>query len=273
MRGAPNLSGFLFALAAGIVIVPPVVGQARLGPVIVGSGAAATSGPGGSAMLTLGQPVVGAAVSDTVTLGLGLWPGLVRGVPTPVSLAWFRAVWTARGAELSWAVSGDAADLTGFHVYRGPEDGARVRLTAELLQGSARFRFTDPAPPPGDVAYWLEERGRTGERAWHGPVHVRVPGPTEPGLALLPASPNPVRGSTRLTFRVPAAGWVRLSLFDQRGRLVRTLVDGEVPAGSHEATWTGRDAANRPVAAGIYFVRLETAEGTRAGKLAVLPRR
>ena len=42
-----------------------------------------------------------------------------------------------------------------------------------------------------------------------------------------------------------------LRVFDLRGRLVETLVDGPLPAGPHEVAW---DAHGVP--AGVYFVQL-----------------
>jgi len=63
---------------------------------------------------------------------------------------------------------------------------------------------------------------------------------------------------------------VSLHVFDLQGRLVRTLLSGEVVAqGRHEAVWDGRDASGRQAASGTYFFRLE-AGGQVETKRAVL---
>jgi hypothetical protein len=52
------------------------------------------------------------------------------------------------------------------------------------------------------------------------------------------------------------------------GRLLKVLVEGEIPAGSHEAVWDGRDAAGRAVPSGSYLARLVAGgkvEGVRMG--------
>ena len=86
----------------------------------------------------------------------------------------------------------------------------------------------------------------------------------------LAAWPNPFNPKTTLRFTNPTAGHVSLRLFDCSGRLVTSLVDEPLPAGSHETVWDGRDAGGRPVASGVYFARLE-AEGFRtSGKLVLL---
>ncbi|MGH7492780.1 MAG: FlgD immunoglobulin-like domain containing protein [bacterium] len=69
--------------------------------------------------------------------------------------------------------------------------------------------------------------------------------------------PNPFNPSTVINFSLPAAGNVRLRVYDLSGQLVRTLVSGEMPAGQHSVRWHGDDAFNRFVAAGMYFYKIE----------------
>ncbi len=86
-------------------------------------------------------------------------------------------------------------------------------------------------------------------------------------LDLAPNYPNPFNPSTRLTFTLPRQGRVSLRIYDPAGRLVRTLVEGELPAGVQQVTWNGRDAAGRSVGAGVYFARLVTPDGERLQKM------
>ena len=61
---------------------------------------------------------------------------------------------------------------------------------------------------------------------------------------------------------------MRRAVYDLAGRLVRVLVEGEVPAGSHQAVWDGRDASGRAMASGSYLARLVAGgkvEGVRMG--------
>jgi hypothetical protein len=80
---------------------------------------------------------------------------------------------------------------------------------------------------------------------------------TRESLVLHDAAPNPFNPMTTIKYDLPAAGPVRLSVFDIAGRLVRTLVDESMPQGSHEAVWDGRDATGREVGSGSYLARLE----------------
>jgi hypothetical protein len=88
-----------------------------------------------------------------------------------------------------------------------------------------------------------------------------------PALQLHPAQPNPSRGSTTLRFDLPIPQHVRLSIHDVSGRRVRTLFTGPADVGSHEVVWFGRDDRGRTAASGVYWMRLETDEGSRTRRM------
>ncbi len=89
------------------------------------------------------------------------------------------------------------------------------------------------------------------------PASAAPPGAAPALLVLRPNAPNPFNPRTTIGFYLPDGGPVRLSVFDVAGRLVRTLVAGSMPRGSHEAVWDGRDSSGRTVASGSYLARLE----------------
>jgi hypothetical protein len=84
------------------------------------------------------------------------------------------------------------------------------------------------------------------------------------------AAPNPFNPATTLHFSLPAAGHVELRVFDVQGRLVRSLVDGQRPAGAGEARWDGRDTDGRQVASGTYYARLAAAGRTSVKPLVLV---
>jgi hypothetical protein len=76
-------------------------------------------------------------------------------------------------------------------------------------------------------------------------------------LELAQNQPNPFNPSTTIAFALPAAGAVRLEVYDVHGHRIRGLVDGVLPAGPHRIAWDGRDGAGRRAASGLYFYRLQ----------------
>jgi len=83
-----------------------------------------------------------------------------------------------------------------------------------------------------------------------GVVDVAEEAPTEISFAL--AGANPAADEVDFRFGLPAGARVSLSIYDVSGRRVARLVDGELPAGSHVATWKSREVGAAP---GVYFVR------------------
>lgn len=87
------------------------------------------------------------------------------------------------------------------------------------------------------------------------------------GLRLDPAGANPFRVGTAFTFSLPHAGEARVTVHDAAGRLVEVLADGFHEAGTHRAAWEGRSAGGTAVASGVYFVRLDAADGSLTRKV------
>lgn len=90
-----------------------------------------------------------------------------------------------------------------------------------------------------------------------------VPAPVTVSLA---AYPNPFNPATVIEYAVGRAGPVHLAVFDLAGRLVSTLVDGEHrDSGLHSIAYTAEQSAS-----GVYFVRLQTADGDAIEKIVLL---
>jgi hypothetical protein len=104
-------------------------------------------------------------------------------------------------------------------------------------------------------------------------------GPTDsPAIAAAPIQDalwqrgaNPASVESRLGFALGVEGPVSLRVFDLQGRRIATLFEnGHHPAGRFESTWDLRDEQGRRVAAGTYFVRLETSRGTANDRVVIL---
>lgn len=75
--------------------------------------------------------------------------------------------------------------------------------------------------------------------------------PTE--LSLSPVFPNPFNPATQLTFNIPTAMPITLSVMDINGRVVDTIVNGMVKSGAHSIRWRRHSKTS-----GVYFFKLET---------------
>jgi S-formylglutathione hydrolase FrmB len=101
----------------------------------------------------------------------------------------------------------------------------------------------------------------------HIPVSdADVPAATAQSFRLAQNYPNPFNSRTQIEFELPAAQAVRLTMFDNLGREVKTLFSGSIGAGRQQISV---DAAGLP--SGIYFYQLRTASGlTQTRKMLLL---
>jgi len=128
-------------------------------------------------------------------------------------------------------------------------DDARAR-TADLRANTV-YTFT----PATDVSQFRLVVG-TPEG-----VRSQVDGLLPKEFALGNNYPNPFNPSTTIPVDVPVASDIHLTVYNILGAEVRTLYRGHIEAGRYWISWDGRGAGGSPVATGVYFVRLTTANG------------
>ncbi len=193
--------------------------------------------------------------------------GVLGGVPTARVVG--AGAGSGAGILVGWRFDPGQGDAC--HVYRSVDGEGPERLTASPLSpADGGVEYLDPAtglPPAAELVYVFAlyregvEVGRSAEvgLTWSAASPLR--------LLLRPCRPNPFNPTTTLTLALPRAGHVRLAVHDLRGRLVRVLLDGPLPAGEHELTWDGRDEAGRAVPSGTYVACLRSDRGRASCKL------
>jgi hypothetical protein len=115
-------------------------------------------------------------------------------------------------------------------------------------------------PPGSEVAAAGLRRPGVGEKV-----------PLPAAFALRQNHPNPFSSRTTIRFELPVATPVRLEVFDAQGRLVRTLADGQFPAGFHAVEWDQRDKSGRALGPGVYLYRIQAGSFRDQKKMVLLP--
>jgi len=82
--------------------------------------------------------------------------------------------------------------------------------------------------------------------------------------------PNPFNPTTTISYDLPQSSHVSLEIFNVLGQRVRTLLEGDKPAGYYTATWDGSDNRGKGVASGIYFYRIKTGDFIETKKMVLL---
>lgn len=84
-----------------------------------------------------------------------------------------------------------------------------------------------------------------------------LPQPGAEAAWFAPPWPTPASGRVNLSYTLPRAARVTLSIHDAMGRVVRRVVTDRVePAGRHATVWDGRTDAGTDAASGVYLASL-----------------
>lgn len=222
--------------------------------------------------LPTGEPAYAACSNEILPFEIGAPLLLVPGGIVPAMTVDLTATADAGAVELAWTADGiDCADRV--HVFRTAADGSLERVVA-LEDGDACGRWTDADAPLDLDGVRYQVTLETGAGALVSP-EVTVSDAPDAGrlpsrAQLLPNVPNPFNPATDLRFSLARSGPVRIDLFDTAGRRVRRIDLGEQPAGENFVTWRGQDDAGRPVASGVYLVRLTTEDGIDSQRIVLL---
>jgi subtilisin family serine protease len=99
-----------------------------------------------------------------------------------------------------------------------------------------------------------------------GGVLPQPPGTPEPTVFDLKQNyPNPFNPATDITYDLPVASHVKITVWDLNGRLVATLVNEQEVVGRHRVTFTSGNLAT-----GVYLYRLETNGATLTRKMVLI---
>jgi hypothetical protein len=106
--------------------------------------------------------------------------------------------------------------------------------------------------------------------AMHTPTGTKEKPITLPEAGKLSVAPNPFAVQALVRWQLPKLGEARVQMYDNSGRLVRTLLNMTLQPGSYSAIWDGKDNLGRELPCGAYFCRLLTAGGSTSRMIVLL---
>lgn len=82
--------------------------------------------------------------------------------------------------------------------------------------------------------------------------------------------PNPFNPSTTIRFDLFERSPVKIQIYNILGQLIRVLLEGVIPPGSHFAVWDGKNGRGLSVGSGVYFYRLSTPGSSLTQKMMLI---
>jgi hypothetical protein len=144
-----------------------------------------------------------------------------------------------------WDAEVQPGDTTWVSIAFEPEAAGAAEDTLYVI--------TDAAVCPLLEAVVRGEAVLTAGEAAQAPAHLALSGPV----------PNPIGSDAAVQLALPAAGMVRLDLYDVSGRLAQSVWGGWLDAGYHTIRWSPA------VPAGLYVLRLGTSTGTETARVVI----
>ncbi|MDP2401275.1 MAG: carboxypeptidase regulatory-like domain-containing protein, partial [Actinomycetota bacterium] len=82
--------------------------------------------------------------------------------------------------------------------------------------------------------------------------------------------PNPFNPETTISYAVKDPAAVRIEIYNVKGQLVRSLVNGEHNSGRYNVVFNGKDNAGNNIASGVYFYRMTTDKYSATKKMILM---
>jgi hypothetical protein len=166
---------------------------------------------------------------------------------------------------VTWNPISDGRDFVIYNVYR---DGVQVGTATNTM-------YPDPDLPSGEYTYNITaefDGGYESDFSNDAPVVV-----TESDNILIPVRteltgnyPNPFNPETKIKFSLNKDSDVSIKIYNIKGAVVRTLVNGEMNAAYHEIIWDGKDNAGKQVGSGVYFYKMKAEKYTATKKMILM---
>jgi hypothetical protein len=185
--------------------------------------------------------------------------------PLPVQYLSFTATKAGNDAKLQWTTSQEENNK-GFEVQKSVDGASWTVLGFVAGAGNSQtprsYQYTDQDLAPGKYYYRLRQVDNDGKSDISKVVSVTISGELQ--MELLQNRPNPFNNSTSIIIIIPKAGRISLTVYDQLGRPIRTLLDADKLPGTYTIQMS-RDG----LSGGIYYYKLNSKDGSTTRKMTI----
>ena len=158
--------------------------------------------------------------------------------------------------------------LTGYKIYRDNE-------VVHTAPASMMITWQDISIPLGTHIYYATALYGNVESDTTSSFTFIVSGiddnpPLTPHTYLGQNYPNPFNPSTEIHFSLAEPGKVIIDIYNQKGELVRNLLNGNCTAGTNKVFWDGLDNEGKIVSSGVYYYRMRNGAYSSTRKMLLL---
>ncbi|MFZ9760126.1 MAG: GEVED domain-containing protein [Candidatus Kapaibacteriota bacterium] len=195
-----------------------------------------------------------------------------EGRVTPVELVAFDARRTGSAVALDWATASEQ-NSGWYEVERAVATGNELafeRIETIPAAGNSTTRreynaVDNNVRNGATYVYRLRMVDRDGTFEYSDEVAVVIGDNSNNAVSISEARPNPVSGVANFEYTINTTGSVRVELTDMIGRVVSTIFEGNVSAGTH-----GLEVSAESLAAGMYQIVIKSGDNVATRSLQVV---
>lgn len=171
----------------------------------------------------------------------------------PVELISFNANVNGKSVTLNW-ITATEINNSGFEVERKISNSTWEKIGFVSGYGTTTekqsYSYSDRNLSDGNYSYRLKQVDFNGTFEYSKSIEILVVAPNK--FELSQNYPNPFNPTTSISFTLPQAGNVKLSVYNLLGQEVQNLVNGFMESGSHSVSFEAKNLNS-----GIYLYKLE----------------
>ena len=189
--------------------------------------------------------------------------GSYSGNPMPVELTSFTATASNGAMKLSWKTATEISNQ-GFNVERSADKSSWTKLAFVQGQGNSNkskaYSYSDNSVKAGKYYYRLRQIDVNGAYKYSNTIEADFVLPSV--YTLNQNYPNPFNPNTMISYALPNASNIKISVYNAIGETVQILENAFKAAGTYSVSF---NASNMP--SGIYFYRIEAGKFTLVRKM------
>jgi hypothetical protein len=187
--------------------------------------------------------------------------------PMPVELASFTANVVIRDVLLKWQTTNEINN-SGFDIQRSENNSVwkSVGFVAGKNQTQNSYSFTDSKLNSGTYQYRLKQIDNNGNfEIFNLNNSVKIGTPEK--FSLMQNYPNPFNPVTKISYSIPANGFVSLKVYDMTGKELATLVNENQVPGYYDVEFS---SGKYNLSSGVYFYRLSSGSNNKILRMVLI---
>ncbi len=189
--------------------------------------------------------------------------------PLPVELTSFSATTIGSKVKLSWNTATEINNY-GFEIERSALSAERQAWEKiGFVNGNGNsnspksYSFLDNNVTTGKYLYRLKQIDNDGQFEYSKTVEVNFNAPKK--FELSQNYPNPFNPTTTISYNIPEASNVKLTIYNLLGQEIKTLVNGFKEAGVHTVNFNASELNS-----GLYIYKLQAGSYTQTRKMTLI---